>query len=268
MKVDMQILKKLRDATLASLKDCKEALVEANGDLDAAHEILKKNGTLKAAKKADRETNEGIVKFAEKNGKHVGLKLLCETDFVAKNEMFQDLVNNILDALADIDQTVTTIDDLDSSVADALHVMVTEAIAKIGENLKLVDVYIGTDSAYVYNHPWNKVVSVVYYDGDAEKATDVAKELALQVAAMNPVYLTMDDVPEQEKNDAIAGEREALIKSGKPEDIIDKIMSGKMQKAFSDIVLFEQECIRDGAKKVKEIIPEWVTITKYIRWSV
>ncbi len=265
MKVDMQILKQLRDATLASLKDCKEALVEANGDLDAAHKILKKNGALKAAKKADRETNEGVVKFIHKDGKHVGLKLLCETDFVAKNDMFQELVDSILDRLLSFSENIGSLDQLSSGDAEQLHALVTDAVAKIGENLRLVDVYVDTANAYVYNHPGNKVVSVVYYEGWNE---DVAKDLALQVAAMSPTYLTMDEVPQEEKDAAIQWEREALLQSGKPADIVDKILAGKMQKAFSDSVLFEQEFIRDGAKKVKEIIPADMSVVKYIRWSV
>jgi len=261
MKVDMQVLKQLRDATLASLKDCSEALIQANGDLDQAHEILKKSGAMKAAKKADRETNEGIVKFASKDGKHTGLKLLCETDFVAKNDMFQELVDAILNRLMAVDVAVPSLEQLDGSIADELHGLVTEAIAKIGENLRLVDVYVGSENAYVYNHPGNKVVSVVYYTWGTE---EIAKEIALQVAAMNPSYLSMDEVPTAEKDAVIAGEREALLQSGKPADMVDKILTGKMQKAFSESVLLEQECIRDGAKKVREIIPEGMTVTKYI----
>jgi elongation factor Ts len=153
MKVDMQVLKQLRDATLASLKDCREALIEANGDLDKAHEILKKSGAMKAAKKADRETNEGIVKFLSKDGKHVGIKLLCETDFVAKNDTFQELVDGILNNLMVVNANISSLDQLDASIAESLHALVADAIAKIGENLRLVDVYISDENAYVYNHP-------------------------------------------------------------------------------------------------------------------
>lgn len=268
MKIDMQVLKQLRDATLASLKDCREALIEANGDLDAAHKIIQKNGALKAAKKADRETNEGIVKFLAKDGKHVWLKLLCETDFVAKNDMFQSLVDAILEKLLQVDGNIASLDALDATIADSLHAMVADAIAKIGENLRLVDVYVHTANAYVYNHPGNKVVSVVYYDGEGEAAETAAKEVALQVAAMNPTYLSIDEVPAADKEAVVAGERDALIASGKPADMVEKILAGKMQKALSEYVLLEQEFIRDGSKKVKEILPAWVTVTKYIRWSV
>lgn len=266
MKIDIQLLKQLRDATLASLKDCKEALVEANGDLDKAQDILKKNGAIKAAKKADRETNEGIVKFMMKDGKHAWLKLLCETDFVAKNETFQTLVDSILTRLVDQGKEINSLDQLDISVKDELQSLVTDAIAKIGENLRLVDAYVNSNHAYVYNHPGNKVVAVIYYTG--EWSEDAAKEVALQVAAMNPTYLSIDDVPDEEKNAVLAGEREALIQSGKPADIVEKILIGKLQKALSESVLLEQESIRDSAKKVKDLLPAGVTVTSYIRRSI
>ena len=266
MKIDIQLLKQLRDATLASLKDCKEALVEANGDLNKAQDILKKNGATKAAKKADRETNEWIVKFVMKDGKHAWLKLLCETDFVAKNETFQTLVDTLLTRLLEQGKEINSLNQLDTSVKDALQSLVTDAIAKIGENLRLVDVYVNSNHAYVYNHPGNKVVSVIYYTG--EWTENAAKEVALQVAAMSPTYLSIDDVPATEKDAVIAGEREALIQSGKPVEMVEKILTGKLQKALSELVLFEQESIRDATKKVKDIIPADVIITKYIRRSI
>lgn len=268
MKIDMQVLKKLRDATLASLKDCREALIESNGDLDAAHEILKKNGAMKAAKKADRETNEGIVKFVSKDGKHAWIKLLCETDFVAKNETFQALVDTILDNLLQVNKEISSLSDLDESIAAQLHDMVNEGIVKVGENLRLVDVYVNNTQAYVYNHPGNKVVSVIYYTGEGDAVEGAAKEVALQVAAMDPTYLSIDDVPAAEKDAVVAGERDALLASGKPADMVEKILAGKMQKALSEVVLLEQESIRDAAKKVKEVLPSWMEVTKYIRWSI
>ena len=180
---------------------------------------------------------------------------MCETDFVAKNDMFQSLVDTILEKLFQVNQNITSLDALDTAIADSLHAMVADAIAKIGENLRLVDVYVNTANAYVYNHPGNKVVSVVYYDGTGDAAETAAKEVALQVAAMNPTYLSIDDVPATEKEAAVAGERDALIASGKPADMVEKILAGKMQKALSEYVLLEQEFIRDGSKKVKEILP-------------
>ena len=262
MKVDMQILKQLRDITLASLKDCSEALVEAQGDLEKAQEILRKNGSAKAAKKADRETNEGIVKFASNGNKHVGLKLLCETDFVARNDQFQVLVASILDKLQSSTGTFADINAADAALVEELHGMVTHIVATLGENIKLADIYSYDGVAYAYNHPGNKVAALVFYTGEGDAAQNAAKEVALQAAAMNPTY------PQADKDNAVAGERDALVASGKPADMIDKILEGKMQKALSEVVLLEQESIRDGAKKVKELLPAGVSITQFIRLSV
>jgi len=267
MKVDMQILKQLRDSTLASLKDCKEALVEANWDLDKAHDILKKSWAMKAAKKADRETNEWIVKFIEKDGKHVWIKLLCETDFVAKNETFQELVDSLLEELFSVSDNVVNIEKLSSDIAEKLNNMVTDAIVKIGENLRLADVYVGNDNSYIYNHPWNKVASIVYYQWEWN-FDDLAKEIALQVAAMSPTYLTIDEVPHEEKNSVIAWEREKLLESWKPENMVDQILEWKIKKALSDVVLLEQEYIRDPSKKIKDIMPWDFVLKSYIRWSI
>ncbi|MBP7061364.1 translation elongation factor Ts [Patescibacteria group bacterium] len=268
MKVDMQLLKQLRDITLASLKDCSEALVEAQGDLEKAQEILRKNGSAKAAKKADRETNEGIVKFASNGNKHVGLKLLCETDFVARNDQFQVLVASILDKLQSSTGTFADINAADAALVEELHGMVTHIVATLGENIKLADIYSYDGVAYAYNHPGNKVAALVFYTGEGDAAQNAAKEVALQAAAMNPTYLSMDQVPQADKDNAVAGERDALVASGKPADMIDKILEGKMQKALSEVVLLEQESIRDGAKKVKELLPAGVSITQFIRLSV
>lgn len=146
--------------------------------------------------------------------------------------------------------------------------MVTHAVATIGENMRLVDIYSYEGSAYAYNHPGNKVATLVFYTGEGDDALTAAKEIALQVAAMNPTYLSMDQVPQEEKDKAVAGERDALVASGKPADMIDKILAGKIQKALSEVVLLEQESIRDSAKKVKELLPAGVSITQYIRLSV
>lgn len=264
----MQLLKKLRDMTLASLKDCSEALVQANGDLDLAQDILRKSGAMKAAKKADRDTNEGIVTFMQFGDKYVGLKLLCETDFVAKNDTFQALVQNILEVLSSVDTEISSIEAADAALIEKLQSMVTNAVATVGENMRLADIYVYTGNAFAYNHPGNKVAALVFYTGSGEQAVTAAKEVALQVAAMSPQYLSVDEVPASEKDAIIAGERDALIASGKPADMVDKILAGKLAKSLAEFVLLEQESIRDSAKKVKELLPTDVTITKYIRLSV
>lgn len=265
MGIDMNLLKQLREATFAPLKDCKDALVEANWDLDQAKEILKEKGILKAGKKSDRETNEGIVKWLQEGDKIVGVKVLCETDFVAKNEGFHELADKILAKLMAQDDTFDSKESAPVDLVSEIEEMVKEAVWSLWENMQLGDIICTKDTGYVYNHPGNKVASIVYYSGSD---ADVAKEIALQVAAMNPIYLDFDAVPSDIISKMEEEFRQELIDSGKPENMIDQILKGKLSKALAEDVLLEQEYIRDGSKKIKNIIPEWFTVTSYKRLSV
>lgn len=266
MKIDMNLLKQLRDITMASLKDCKDALVEAEWDLDKAHEILKKSGVAKAAKKADRETNEGIVKFVEKDGKVAGIKVLCETDFVAKNETFQELVDALLDIVVANQVDMEWIHQASQNLLDSFQNRINESITQIGENVKVADCFCADASGvYIYNHAGNKVATIVSYQWGQE---DMAKDLALQITAMNPTYISIDQVPQEKKDAAIEWERESLLKSGKPEEMVDNIVQGKMLKVMADSVLLEQEFIRDGSKKVKDVLPSGFVITHFVRYAV
>jgi elongation factor Ts len=129
--------------------------------------------------------------------------------------------------------------------------MVTEFIGKLGENTKLEDIIVSNKNAYVYNHPGNKVASIIYYTGDE----DTAKELALQVAAMNPEYLSFESVPQSYRDELLEKFKAEMLDSDKPANIIEQIIAGKLQKYLSDLVLLEQEYIRDNSKKIKDIMP-------------
>jgi len=265
MSIDMNLLKQLRDTTFAPMKDCKEALDESNGDIAQAEEILRKKGILKAGSKSDRETNEGIVKVAQKDGRLAWLKLLCETDFVAKNEDFVKLTENLLDKLLMSKKVVKSLEETDSVVLAEMNDMIAAFVGKIGENMKLAEVIVGNEPAYVYNHPGNTVASIIYYEGGNE---DVAKELALQVTAMNPTYLSFDAVPVDYRNSLIAEFAKEMEGSNKPQNIVDQILDGKLKKALAELVLLEQEYIRDGAKKIKEILPADMVVNGYKRMAV
>ncbi len=266
-KVDINLLKKLRAETNAPLKDCKEALIEAEGDIEKAKEILRQKGALKAAKKADRETNEWIVKVRQVWDKVYGVKLACETDFVARNKMFHELAEKILDILEKyISDEIENKNQLSQELLEKeIQPLINEYIWKIWENIRLLDVFVKWWKAYVYRHPWDKVVAVVFYEGDDE---NVAKEVALQVAAMNPQYVAKEDVPIEELEKMKETYKSQLVDSGKPADIIDRIVEGKINKDLSEIVLMEQPYIRDETKKIKEIIPSWFKIIKFIRFSI
>ena len=265
MGIDMNLLKQLRAATFAPLKDCKEALVDADGSLDKAKEILKEKGILKAGKKSDRETNEGIVRGIQKDGKIAWVKLLCETDFVAKNDSFSALVDEVLAKLVSQDAMFNSKDEAPASLIEEIDVILKEAFSSVWENMQLAEVMVTDSNGHVYNHPGNNVLAIVFFDGSD---TDVAKEIALQVAAMNPTYLDFDAVPTDTVAELEEKFREELKESGKPENMIEQILKGKLSKALAEDVLFEQEYIRDGSKKIKNIIPEWFTVTSYTRLSV
>jgi len=154
----------LREISFAPLKDCKEALAEANDDLALAQDILRKKGIAKAGNRAERETKEGIVRIETRDGRIIGLKLGCETDFVAKNETFQEIFNDIFDQLATQKKEVTQLDDLDPAFSEKITTQVQEFMGKTGENMKIGDILITARHGFVYNHPGNRVATVIYYE--------------------------------------------------------------------------------------------------------
>lgn len=265
MSVDIQLLKQLREITFAPLKDCKEALIEANGDLEQAQELLRKKGITKAWTKADRETKEWLVKLVEKDWWIAGLKILCETDFVAKSDTFQDIFSKFLERLLGIKKEVMSKEGLDEDILNDMNDELHELVGKLWENMKIGEVIVTNQNAYMYNHPWNKVASLVFYEWNHP---DIAKEIALQVTAMNPTYVSYDSVSEDYRNKLAEEYREELMKSGKPEAMINQILEWKLKKTLADQVLLEQEYIRDWAKKVREILPNDFKVTNFIRISV
>lgn len=265
MGIDMNLLKQLREATFAPLKDCKDALVEAEWNLDKAQEILKEKGILKAGKKSDRETNEWTVKVSIENNKIVWIKLLCETDFVAKNEGFNDLCDKILNKLLSQDDVFSSREDAPSALVEELDGFVKEAVWALWENMQLIETIVTKDNGYVYNHPGNKVASIVFFEWEDN---GIAKEIALQVAAMSPIYLDFDSVPSDFVKKLEEKFREELLESWKPANMVDQILKWKLSKALAEDVLLEQEYIRDWSKKIKNIIPEWFKVKSYIRLSV
>ena len=269
-KVDISLLKKLRWITNAPIKDCKSALIEANWDLDLAQEVLKKSGAIKAAKKADRDTNEWIVRVKSENNTVVWVRLACETDFVAKNEQFISFADKILDVLLNMDiDNISNLDSLPENEKIKLNDIISEAVSVVWENVKLLDVFkISWKQAYVYNHPWNKIVWIVLYKSDNADVSSITKELALQSVAMDPEYIKMEDIPKDIMDKQITEFREEVILSWKPENIVDNIVKWKINKYFSQIVLLEQPWIRDDTKKVKTLIPSDFELIDVIRYSI
>jgi len=262
-------VKKLRDATGAGMMECKKALDEADGNYDRALEILRVKGEAKAAKRgAERTASNGLVAAAE----GAMIELASETDFVAKNEQFQTLANDIVAHFAASSAT-----DVDSLKAETLKdgKTVEESVqalaAVIGEKLELrraakLD---GTVATYLHRKasdlPPQVGVLVAFTGSDA----DAARSAAMQVAAMRPKYLTRDDVPA----DAVAAERRVLEEKtraeGKPEQAIAKIVEGRLNAFYADNVLLEQESVTEAKKTVKQVLDAvGVTITKFAHFEV
>lgn len=268
---------KLRQATSAGMMDCKKALEEANGDFEKATEIIRKKGQMVAAKRADREATEGVV-LAKLNADATfgALSTLCsETDFVAKNEQFIQFADSILtlaiqNKAADLN-TVKSLKLGDRTVADA----VTERVGIIGEKIDLIN-YSKIEAAQVvaYIHPGNKLATIV---GFSKKLSDVqiGKDIAMQIAAMNPVAVDKDSIPESVliKEREIAVEQTRLDKKneGKPANIIEKIAEGKLEKFLKENTLVNQEFIKDSKKTVEQYlsgVDKDLKITGFFRYTL
>ncbi len=262
MEITAQQVRALREQTGAGMMDCKKALMEADGDFEKAVELLRKRGAAMAAKRADREAKEGIVlSTVEGNEGHM-VEVNCETDFVARSDDFIAFAKRVLDVIksgapATVDELLGLSDGA-GTVGDALN----EATAKIGEKLhvKRFASY-KTENGIVidYIHPGSKlgVLLELSVDGSpAEELTEVGRNIAMQIAAMNPLAVSRDDVTSGvvEKEKEIF--RQQALESGKPENIVDRIVEGRMQKFYQEHCLLEQTFIRDNNQTVKEYLEE------------
>ncbi len=264
---------KLRKMTGAGMMDCKKALQEANGDFEKATEIIRKKGQAVASKRADREASEGVVlaKASADGKKGVMIVLNCETDFVAKNEDFIKFARRILDLAdekqpADLD-ALKSLDLGGKSVDDA----VTEQIGVIGEKLDLPFYSkIDAESVTAYIHPGNMLASMI---GLNKKVPDaqVGKDVAMQVAAMSPVAVDRQSISQDVIEKELEIGREQARKEGKPEEILDKIAQGKLNKFFKESTLLDQAYIKDNKKSISQYLQEIdkdLTVTGFVRYGL
>lgn len=263
---------KLRKHTGAGMMDCKKALVEADGDFDKAIEILRKKGQKVAAKRADRDAAEGCVLAASTGNKGAILVLNCETDFVAKNDSFVKLANDFMKVAleggvdnADALKALTF--DGNLSVADKI----VEQTGVIGEKLDISYFeVVNAEKVVAYNHPGNSIASIVGVNQAAAEET-VVRDVAMQVAAMNPVALNEDGVSEDTKQKELQLGREIAIKEGKPENIVDKIAEGKLKKFYKENTLLQQDFIKDSKLSVAGYLDQaskGLTVTAFKRFSL
>lgn len=258
-------VQQLRERTGCGMMECKKALVESDGDMDKAVEILREKGLAKQAKKADRIAAEGVVHASVEDGVGVVIEVNSETDFVAKNEQFMDFVKACAKTVAknkpaDVDALLKLpAEGMEGTVEDALR----EKILTIGENIKIRRFVFTTDSAVTYVHGGGRIGVMVMFDTDCagkEGFEACGKDVAMQIAAINPAYLNKDSVPaaEVEKEKEIIRVQIASDEKtkNKPEQVIEKMVEGKIGKFFKENCLMNQAFVKNGDQTVEQYVDE------------
>ena len=284
--VTAAMVKELRDTTGAGMLDCKKALVESDGDIEASIDWLRQKGLSKAAKKSSRVAAEGLVSFATDGAKGAVIELNSETDFVSRNDSFQKVVGDIaglsLQAGGDID-TLLGMDYPGSgrNVKDE----VTHQVATIGENMNLrrtgmLEVSDGVVTGYMHNAvtpSMGKIAVLVALEstGDKAKLEALAKQIAMHVAATNPASTSVADLDPALLERATNVLTEQARESGKPDNIIEKMIVGRIQKYYEEVVLTEQVFVIDGENRVKDVVANLgkeigadVTLKGFIRFEL
>jgi elongation factor Ts len=273
MAITASQVNELRKLTGAGMMDCKKALVEADGDQEKAVDILRKKGQKVAAKRGDNEAKEGVV-FAEGHGsKGFILQLNCETDFVAKNEDFRTFVQSILNVGVQNDAN-TREELLALKYDDKLTVeeKITEQVGVIGEKLDLSHfAKLTAEEVVAYNHPGNQLATLVALNKSGEAVQDAGKQVAMQVAAMNPIALDKDGVDADTIAREIEVGKDLAIQEGKPAEMAEKIAQGRLSKFFKENTLLSQPFVRDNKLTVEQFLNSSVsglTVTEFKRFSL
>ena len=255
MAVTMAEISHLRKMSGAGMMDCKKALVEAEGDFDKAMEIIRKKGQAVAAKRSDREASEGCVLAAENGEFAAVVALKCETDFVAKNAEFialtQDILNVAMDKKPESMEAL-----LASPLADgrAIQDHITDRVGVTGEKMELGCYEFVNGAATVsYIHPGNKLATVVAFN-QAGIDHQMARDVAMQVAAMNPVAVRAEEVAQDILDRELEIAKDKAREAGKPENLLDRIAQGSLQKYFKENTLLQQEFIKDNKQNIEQYL--------------
>ncbi|GGE65335.1 translation elongation factor Ts [Priestia taiwanensis] len=272
MAVTAQMVKELREKTGAGMMDCKKALTETNGDMEKAVDFLREKGIAKAAKKADRIAAEGLTSVEVIGNDAVLLEVNSETDFVAKNEQFQALIKTLATHLlakkpANVEEAMATTMENGKTVEEFINA----AIATIGEKISLRRFVIASktdaDAFGAYLHMGGRIGVLTVLEGTTEEAT--AKDIAMHIAAVNPKYISRDQVSAEETE----REREVLtqqaLNEGKPEAIVAKMVEGRLGKFFEEICLLDQSFVKNPDMKVRQVAAEkGATVREFVRYGV
>ncbi|WP_319485176.1 translation elongation factor Ts [uncultured Cohaesibacter sp.] len=264
MAITASMVKELREISGAGMMDCKKALGETDGDMEAAIDWLRTKGLAKAAKKSGRIAAEGLIAIAGAGNKAALAEVNAETDFVSRNDQFQELARNIASVVVEAGDDLEAILAADYPTGGTVSETITNAVATIGENMnlrrgKVLSVDKGVVASYMHSATAPGlgrlgVLVALESEGDAEKLDALGKQIAMHIAATNPLAATTEEV------DPSAIEREKAVfseqarESGKPENIIEKMVEGRMRKFFEEVVLLKQTFVIDGENTVEQAI--------------
>ena len=283
MAISASQVKELRDKTGAGMMDCKKALIEADGNFQKAIEILRKTGASVAAKRAERTANEGIV-LTKIIDDQVGfiVEVNCETDFVAKSDDFVNFTDFVLEAIAS--KSPANIEELLKLDYDGKNIgeELTGIIGKIGEKIEISRFAIVKSESGIlvdYIHHGSKLGVMLLTENvkenNKEELKPLLKDFAMQIAAMKPLYLTRENVPQEAISKELEIYKEIALKEGKPEQIIERIAQGKLNKYYEEVCLMDQSFVKDNSKKIADLVNEFneknsssVKLTKFLRYHL
>lgn len=272
MAITAQMVKELREKTGAGMMDCKKALTEVNGDMDAAVDFLREKGLSSAAKKADRIAAEGTTDILVNGNEAIILEVNAETDFVAKNEAFQILVKELGEHLL-ATKPASVEEAMESKMANGLSVAdhISNAVAKIGEKITLrrfeVKTKTDNDAFGPYLHMGGRIAVLTILEGSTD--AEAAKDVAMHIAALNPKYISRDEVSQEEVEHERKILTEQALNEGKPENIVAKMVEGRLGKYFEEICLLDQAFVKNSDQKVRDFVKSTGgTLTGFVRYAV
>ena len=275
----IELITKLREMTGAGIKDCNNALKEANNDIETAVKILREKGIASAVKRADRAAKQGVVvaKLSEDKKQGVLVELDCETDFVARTDKFKELANSLASFVMKTESQDNILEQKFDGIQTVQDV-IKEAIGTIGENivLKRTAKFTTTGEIASYIHMNNSLGVLVNFEVpedvvESEAFKNLEKEIAMQIAAVSPLYITREQVPQEKLEEEKAIYVKQLQEEGKPANIIDKIVIGKLNKFYSQVCLIEQPYMREEKETIKNVIEKVskdIVVKNFVRFKI
>ncbi len=274
MKITAQLVNELRKRTGAGMMDCKNALVETEGDMEKAIDVLRKKGQKVAAKRAGRDATEGVVLSKVSSDKKYAAAVMinCETDFVAKNADFISYAESVLDvAIANCAKNIDELNTL-SLAGRTVDESITDKTGVIGEKIQLGRFEkVEAESTYAYIHPGNRLATIAGFNKSDDKLTDAGKDIVMQIAAMDPVALDKDSVSDETVKREIEIGMDQARQEGKPEALLEKIAMGKLNKFYKENTLVNQAFIKDSKKNVSQYLNDveiGLTVTDFKRLAL